>query len=122
LIAVLEKRIGLNLEAEDIFVNVAGGIKIEDPAADLAVAVVVASAFGNQPCLQDAVVLGEIGLAGEIRSVSQPRIRINEAVKLGFGHCLLPKNNLKNLEYNKEQIQILSVSTLKDALDVIIRR
>ena len=118
LVAVLEKRIGLALEAEDIFVNVAGGIKIEDPAADLAVAVAVNSAFREQLVLDDMLVLGEVGLAGEIRSISQAVLRINEAEKLGFKHCILPLNNYKNLEYKTNKIEIVPVATLKQALDV----
>jgi len=120
LVAVLEKRIGLALEAEDIFVNVAGGIKIEDPAADLAVAVAVCSAFREQLVMPETVVLGEIGLAGEIRSISQPIIRINEAQKLGFKHCVLPRNNFKNLKLDKGLIELIPVSTLKEALDIIL--
>ena len=119
LVAVLEKRVGLHLEAEDIFVNVAGGIKIEDPTADLAVAVAVASAFRDQLVMPQTVVIGEIGLAGEIRSVSQVLLRINEAEKLGFKHCVLPKNSFKNLKINKS-IELIPVSTLKEALDIIL--
>ncbi|MFH1355062.1 MAG: magnesium chelatase domain-containing protein, partial [Candidatus Omnitrophota bacterium] len=122
LVAVLEKRMGLHLEAEDIFVNVAGGIKIEDPAADLGVALAVTSAFREQLILSDTVVLGEVGLAGEIRSISQVILRINEAEKLGFKHCLLPRNNYKNLEYKKDTIELAPVSTLKEASDIVLRR
>ena len=122
LVAVLEKRMGLALELEDIFVSVAGGIKIEDPAADLAVASSVASAFREQLIMPDAVVLGEIGLAGEIRSISQAGLRINEAERLGFKHCILPRNNLKGLDTKKNKIELVPVSTLKEALDIILRR
>lgn len=122
LIAVLEKRIGLHLEAEDVFVNVAGGIKIEDPAADLAVAVAIASAFREQLVMPEAVVLGEVGLAGEIRSVSQLGLRINEAEKLGFKHCILPKNNYRNLELKKNSIELIPVSNLKEALDIVLNK
>jgi len=121
LVAVLEKRMGLHLEAEDIFVNVAGGIKVEDPAADLAVAVAIASGFREQLVMPETMVLGEVGLAGEIRSVSQAILRINEAEKLGFKHCILPRNNYKNLEdYSKEAIELIAVSTLKEALDIAL--
>ncbi len=120
LVAVLEKRIGLHLEAEDIFLNVAGGIKVEDPAADLAVAVSVASAFREQSVMSETVVLGEVGLAGEIRSISQVALRINEAAKLGFKHCLLPKNNFKNLEPKYDSIEVIPVSTLREALDILL--
>ncbi len=118
LVAVLEKRIGLALEAEDIFVNVAGGIKIEDPAADLAVALAIDSALHERRVMADCVVLGEVGLAGEIRSISQVSLRINEAAKLGFTHCIVPKNNYKNLDVKKARIELIPVATLKEALDV----
>ncbi len=121
LVAVLEKRVGLHLETEDIFVNVAGGIKIEDPTADLAVATAVASAFLEQLVMPETVVLGEIGLAGEVRSVSQVLLRINEAEKLGFKHCVLPKNSCKNLKLNKG-IELIPVSNLKEALDIILSK
>jgi DNA repair protein RadA/Sms len=120
LVAVLEKRIGLHLEAEDIFVNVAGGIKLEDPAADLAVALAITSAFREQLMMADTVVLGEVGLAGEIRSISQAILRINEAEKLGFKHCILPRNNYKNLNYKKDTIELVPVSNLKEALDITL--
>jgi DNA repair protein RadA/Sms len=122
LVAVLEKRIGLALEAEDIFVNVAGGIKIEDPGADLGVAVAVASAFRNLPIMPETLVLGEIGLAGEIRSISQVLLRINEAERLGFKRCVLPRNNYKNLKFDKNGLELIPVSTLKEAQDIILRR
>ncbi|MDD5432258.1 MAG: DNA repair protein RadA [Candidatus Omnitrophica bacterium] len=120
LVAVLEKRIGLHLETEDIFLNVAGGIKIEDPAADLAVCIAVASAFKEQVVMEDAIFLGEVGLSGEIRSVSNASLRINEAEKLGFKHCILPQNIYKNLTQKKEKIKLIPVSTLKEALDVVL--
>ncbi|MCM8800627.1 MAG: DNA repair protein RadA, partial [Candidatus Omnitrophica bacterium] len=130
LVAVLEKRIGLNLINEDIFINVAGGIKIEDPAADLAVALAVSSAFGERPIKSETVVFGEIGLSGEIRSVSQVILRINEAERLGFKYCVLPKNNFRNLNHylkselinkqsKKSNMELVGVSTLKEAIDII---
>ncbi|MCX5699386.1 MAG: DNA repair protein RadA [Candidatus Omnitrophica bacterium] len=120
LVAVLEKRLGLALEAEDIFINVAGGIKIQDPAADLAVCAVIASSFRDQVVIPKAVVLGEVGLSGEIRSISQVLTRVNEAEKLGFKHCILPKNSIKNLNFKKSDMEIIAVSTLKEALDIIL--
>ena len=121
LIAVLEKRIGLHLEAEDIFINIAGGIKIEDPACDLAAAVAVASAFRDKPVRTDAVILGEVGLAGEVRSISQISLRINEAEKLGFRQVIIPKNNYKNLQY-KGDIEIVPVEDLRQSLDIGLGR
>ena len=118
LVAVLEKRIGLSLEAEDIFVNVAGGIKIEDPAADLAVSLAISSAFRDQPVLEGLMVLGEVGLAGEIRSITQAALRINEAEKLGFKHCILPANSFKNLNTKLNKIELTPAATLKTAIDI----
>ena len=122
LTAVLEKRIGLSLETEDIFVNVVGGIKAEDPAADLSVITAIASAFKGKIVLFDAVILGEVGLAGEVRSVSQAGPRINEAEKLGFKMCILPKSNCQNLEYNKKKIEIVPVSSVKETLEIAMQK
>jgi DNA repair protein RadA/Sms len=122
LIAVLEKRIGLNLEAQDIFVNVAGGIKVEDPAADLAVSVAIASAFLDDSILANATVLGEVGLTSEIRSVPQIISRINEAEKLGFKHCVIPKNSHRHLKFNQEKIELIPASGLKEALDILLSK
>lgn len=118
--AVLEKRIGLPLETEDIFVNVVGGIKAEDPAADLSVITAIASSFQEKPVLFDAVILGEVGLAGEVRSISQAGLRINEAEKLGFKQCLLPKSNCQNPEYSKSKIELIPVSSVKEALGIAL--
>lgn len=121
LIAVLEKRIGLHLELEDIFVNVAGGIKIEDPAADLAVAMAISSAHQDALIAADTIFLGELGLAGEVRSINQAGLRIKEAHKLGFKQCVLSRNNYKNLD-TKMGVEIIPVSTLKEAMDVGMRK
>lgn len=91
--AILEKRIGLFLGNQDIFVNIAGGVRIEEPAMDLGVCIAVASSFKNRPVPQDMVVVGEVGLAGEVRGVTQIDKRIKEAARLGFKYCILPKNN-----------------------------
>jgi DNA repair protein RadA/Sms len=117
LAAVLEKRLGLNLSDKDIFVNVVGGVKIIDPAADLAVTLAVASALLDKPVPSDTVILGEVGLAAEVRSVSQLASRINEAEKLGFTRCLLPGNNLKNKTEVSKKIKLIPVATVKEALD-----
>lgn len=122
LVAVLEKRIGLALEAEDIFVNVAGGIKVDDPACDLAIMVAITSAFHERPVIPETIILGEVGLAGEVRSISQIALRINEAEKLGFKHCIIPRNNYKNLDFKKETLELIPVSTLKETLDIALRR
>jgi DNA repair protein RadA/Sms len=120
LVAVLEKRLGLRLEDQDVFLNIVGGVTVEDPAADLAVALAVASSFLDKPVPRDMAVLGEVGLSAEVRSVSHMVVRLHEAEKLGFKRCLVPKNNLKmRQELKLESLQLVPVSTLKEALDVI---
>jgi DNA repair protein RadA/Sms len=93
LAAVLEKKLHLNLFDKDIFVNVVGGLKTEDPAVDLAVCVAVGSSLYDRPVPADTVVLGEVGLAAEVRSVAHAALRVNEAKKLGFRRFLLPCSN-----------------------------
>jgi len=120
LIAVLEKRLNLNLQDKDIFLNVVGGVKVVDPAADLAVVVALASALLDKPIAFDTVILGEVGLSSEVRSVSQMAIRINEADKLGFKTCIVSKNNLKmNLDLKGKRIKVIGVETVKEALEVL---
>ncbi|MGE5309175.1 MAG: DNA repair protein RadA [Deltaproteobacteria bacterium] len=118
LVAVLEKRIGLSLEAEDIFLNVAGGMSVDDTAADLAVACAVNSAFLDRPVAKGLLLLGEVGLAGEIRSIAQCGPRIAEAEKLGFTRCLLPQGNMKGLGFKPKSIELTPVATLREALDI----
>jgi len=93
LVAVLGKRIGMEMGDQDIFVNVAGGLKVDEPAADLGMVVAMMSSFLNRPVERNLVVFGEVGLAGEVRGVSQPDMRIREAKKLGFSRCLLSRSN-----------------------------
>jgi len=120
LAAVLEKRLGLNLQDKDIFLNVVGGIKVMDPAGDLAVAVAIASALLDRPLPSDVVVLGEVGLSAEVRSVSQLAVRLNEAEKLGFKRCILPKNNLKTkVELKNKNLELLAVETAREALEYL---
>mgnify|MGYP001592623387 CR=1 FL=1 len=117
LVAVLEKRLGLNLQDKDIFLNVVGGITVMDPAADLAVILAIASAFLDKPIAFDTVVLGEVGLSSEVRSVSQLIVRINEAEKLGFKKCVLPKNNLnRGIDFKGKQMELIPVETVKQAI------
>ncbi|MEN6480208.1 MAG: DNA repair protein RadA [Anaerolineales bacterium] len=92
LIAVLTKRVGLRLSNQDVFVNVVGGLRVNEPAVDLAVAVAIASSLYNRPVQSDLAMFGEVGLAGELRSVAQPERRLREAAKLGFGRVLLPRS------------------------------
>src|SRR6187399_461596 len=94
LLAVLEKRAGLNLVGEDVFVNVAGGMRLDEPAADLSVAAAVASSLRNRPVGESTAVFGEIGLAGEVRGITQAALRVREAAQLGFKRCVMPRANL----------------------------
>ena len=118
LAAVLEKRLGLNLGDKDIFLNVVGGVKVMDPAADLGVILAVASALLDKVVPHDTAILGEVGLSAEVRSVAQIAARVNEAQKLGFTRCIVPKNNLKNKnDFKPSNIQLVPVSTVREALD-----
>ncbi|HNV24267.1 MAG TPA: DNA repair protein RadA [Candidatus Omnitrophota bacterium] len=122
LIAVLEKRLELNLYDKDVFLNVVGGVKVVDPAADLAVALAIASGLLDKPMDFQTVFLGEVGLSAEIRSVSQIGLRIQEAEKLGFQKCLIPKNNLRAIkDINIKKIEIVAVETVREALDFLKR-
>ena len=118
LVAVLEKRLGLNLQDKDIFLNVVGGVRLMDPAADLGVVVALASALLDKPVAFDTAILGEVGLSAEVRSVPQLAIRVQEARKLGFKRCIVPQNNLKmNKELDVRAIKIIGVETVKQALE-----
>jgi DNA repair protein RadA/Sms len=115
LIAVLEKRLGLHLSGEDVFVNVAGGIELDEPAADLGVAAAIMSSFRNQPVPADTVVFGEIGLTGEIRGVLQAEARAREAQALGFKKLILPASNKKGPE-KLLGLRVVGVRDLDDAV------
>src|SRR4029077_21039417 len=93
LLAVLEKRAGLNLVADDVFVNIAGGIAVDEPAADLGIVASVASSVRNRPIKEATAVFGEVGLAGEVRGISQAALRVREAAQMGFTRCVLPHGN-----------------------------
>jgi len=97
LLAVLEKRAGLFVSGHDIFVNVVGGIELEEPAIDLGVAAAIASSFREKPVDPGTVLFGEVGLAGEIRAIQRPEVRVAEAAKMGFRRCLLPESNAKRM-------------------------
>ncbi len=119
LVAVLEKRCGLSLEDKDVFLNIVGGVKAVDPAADLPVVVAVASALLDKTVPFDTVVFGEVGLSSEVRSVSQVVARINEAERLGFKRCILPKNNLKSKDIRTKTLELVAVSGVREALDAL---
>jgi len=115
LLAVLEKRAGYNLGGFDIFCNVVGGIKLLDTSCDLGLLVAVASNFNDRSCCNRTVVIGEVGLSGEIRAVAQIARRVKEAERLGFKRCILPAGNAKGLCNNN--IEIVAVRNLKQAVE-----
>ena len=119
LLAVLEKREGHRFSQHDVFLNVAGGVRLEEPAVDLGVALAVASSFRDVPADSNTVVAGEVGLGGEIRAVARIEPRLAEAKQLGFERMLLPKANTKNLEAPKG-LELLAVSQLSEALDLVL--
>jgi len=98
LVAVLEKKVGLSLLAQDIFLNVAGGVRLDEPAIDLGIVAALASSHLNRPVPARTLLFGEVGLTGEVRAVAQPELRVNEAARLGFDRCFLPQGNLKGLK------------------------
>jgi DNA repair protein RadA/Sms len=114
LVAVLEKRLGLGLPTEDVFVSVAGGLEVDEPAADLGVAAAIASSFRNRPLPADTVVFGEIGLGGEVRGASQTGLRLREASQMGFKRCVMPARNVID---DVEGIEQVGVQTLEEALE-----
>ena len=116
LVAVLEKKVGLSLLAQDIFVNVAGGVRLAEPAVDLGVMAALASSHRNKPIPARTILFGEVGLAGEVRAVSRPELRIKEAARLGFDRCLLPAGNLKNLE-SPPGMALIGVRSAEEALE-----
>ncbi|MBI4846760.1 MAG: DNA repair protein RadA [Candidatus Omnitrophica bacterium] len=121
LTAVLEKRAHYALATQDIFLNVAGGVKIVEPAADLAAVAAIASSFKEVCISEKDVIFGEVGLGGEIRAVSHAELRIREAKKMGFTRIILPKNNLRILEKNSKikEVALIGVESVCQALEVI---
>jgi DNA repair protein RadA/Sms len=115
IIAVLTKRAGLRLGNQDILVNVAGGLRIEEPGADLSIALSIASSFYNSGTRPGMVAVGEIGLSGELRSVAQLDRRISEAARLGFKYCLLPRSGVRSLP-PIQGIELSPAGNLKEAL------
>jgi DNA repair protein RadA/Sms len=118
LVAVLEKKVGLHLAGCDIFCNAAGGVRLTEPAVDLGVAAAVASSHLDRAADPGTVVIGEVGLAGEVRAVARPELRIREAAKLGFTRCVLPSGNLKHLDV--AGIELVGVGTVREALQEIL--
>ncbi|NLS45452.1 MAG: DNA repair protein RadA [Firmicutes bacterium] len=116
ILAVLEKRAGLGLSPYDVYVSVAGGAKLNEPSTDLAIACAIASSFRNALCHPDTVIIGEIGLSGEVRAVNRIESRIAEAEKLGFKRCIIPVSDT-SLPRDYENLRVISVKTINDALE-----
>jgi len=119
LLAVLEKRAGMNLGQQDVFVNVAGGIRIDEPAVDLGIAASIASSLRDIPVDSSSVAVGEIGLGGEIRTIGQIEKRVHEAAKLGFKRIIVPQHNLKTLKADND-IEIIGVDRIEKAIETLI--
>ena len=118
LIAVLEKRANLNIGGQDIYVNVVSGMKLNEPSIDLGVLCVCASSFKNVPIPKDTVIMGEVGLTGEVRRINMIEKRLKEAEKMGFKRCIIPENNKKYLE-EKYKMEIVGVKDVREALRVL---
>jgi DNA repair protein RadA/Sms len=118
LVAVLDKICGLHLGGSDIFINVAGGVKVEEPAVDLGIVAAMTSSFLDKPIDAQTIVLGEVGLAGEVRAISQMEVRVKEAARLGFNRCLVPKTNATQLE-KTAKIEICKIGSLKELLEIL---
>lgn len=121
LLAVLEKRAGYFFAGNDVYVNVVGGMKLDEPALDLTIVMALVSSLKDYSLRDDVLAFGEIGLAGEIRGVSHCEQRIKEAARLGFNRCVIPKSNLKNISAAlKDEIEIKGVRTIREAFEAII--
>ncbi|NLM12949.1 MAG: DNA repair protein RadA, partial [Epulopiscium sp.] len=120
LMAVLEKRVGMQLISYDSYVNLAGGIKITEPALDLGIIAAIASSFKDQVIDPHMVVFGEVGLTGEVRGISMAEKRIIECSKMGFKSCVIPKANLKGLK-SIDGIKIYGVENVNEALQIILK-
>lgn len=116
-LAVLEARGGLNLSSQDVYLNIAGGLKISEPAADLAVAMAIVSSLTNHPLPADMVIFGEIGLSGEIRAVSQPNLRLKEAHKLGFRSAIVPSQYSKDKKKSNLDINIHEIGNVQKLIN-----
>jgi DNA repair protein RadA/Sms len=118
--AVLTKRLGLKLGEQDVFVNVVGGLKVGEPAADLAIATAIASSVLDRPALADVALIGEIGLSGELRAVNQLPQRLREARQLGFKQVVVPRA-LRAAETKLDGLEVIQARSLRDALEAALR-
>ena len=115
LMAVIEKRANMNLSSQDVYLNVVGGLKINEPSIDLGIMMATASSFKNIPIPKDMIIIGEVGLTGEVRRINLIEKRIKEAEKLGFKSCIIPESNKKDLK-DKYKLDIICVRNINDAM------
>lgn len=118
LMAVLEKRVGLPLSGYDAYVNIAGGIRMNEPAVDLGIIMAVASSYKNRPVSEDTIVFGEVGLSGEVRAVTMPEQRVAEAKKLGFKVCVVPEVSLKSIG-KVEGREVIGVKSVNQTMNLL---
>ena len=116
LVAVMEKKLGMHLMDHDIFINVAGGIKIDEPGVDVGIVSAIASSFLDRPIGEETIVLGEIGLTGEVRAIGQVDARVSEAGKLGFKKCLVPQSNLSRM-VKTNGIELVGIKSISEAIE-----
>ncbi len=118
LVAVMEKKLGMHLLGHDIFMNVAGGVRVDEPAVDLGIVSAVASSFLDKPVSEGTTVVGEIGLTGEIRAVGQIEVRVREMEKMGFQRCLVPRNNLERMS-KAAGFELIGVGSVAEAMETL---
>ncbi|MDM8552976.1 magnesium chelatase domain-containing protein, partial [Desulfobacterales bacterium HSG2] len=118
LAAVMEKKLGMRLMGHDIFMNVAGGVKVDEPAVDMGIVSAIASSFLDKPVPDGNVVLGEVGLTGEVRAIAHVDTRVAEVKKMGFTKCFIPTSNLKRMT-GTEGIEVVGVKTVLEAIEAL---
>ncbi len=118
LVAVMEKKLGLQLMGHDIFMNVAGGVKVVEPAVDMGIVTAIASSFLDRPLSGGTVVLGEVGLTGEVRAISHVDLRVMEIKKMGFTRCIVPLGNLKRMT-TRDELEVVGIGTVAEAMELL---
>ena len=118
LVAVMEKKLGMHLMGHDVFMNVAGGVRVDEPAVDLGIVCGIASSFLDRPISDGTITMGEVGLTGEVRAIGQVEARVTEARKMGFNRCLIPENNLKRIRATKD-MEMIGIKTVDQAIEVL---
>jgi DNA repair protein RadA/Sms len=118
LVAVMEKKLGMHLMGHDLFMNVAGGVKVDEPAVDMGIVAAVASSFMDRPVPEGHIVMGEVGLTGEVRAIGQVETRVSEIMKMGFTRCLVPESNLKRMK-QVDGIEVVGIKSMAEAVETL---